>query len=323
MIVDCAAYVRGERVPGTLALDEVAAWLGKPDTFVWLGLRMPDRDEMAYVGECFCLDELDADATVERHDRPVLTVEDGIHWLVLRTARYNDATEEVRLGELSVLFNEQLVVTVRYGQASPLDQVRKQLEGDREWLVQGPAAVATSVIGRVVEDFRPALDGFEKDVVEAEHEVFADTRDFPLARLYHLKRQVLDLALVTDAFRDPLARLVRMTKMMQAPEVLADMHEHIEQLDRLVNRTRTLSDLIDTAVDASMTKVSLQQNEDMRRISAWVAIAAVPTAVAGIYGMNFEHMPELRSEYGYYVVLGVIVVVCVVLHRVFRRTGWL
>jgi magnesium transporter len=241
----------------------------------------------------------------------------------MRTARYNDDTEEIRLGELSVLFNEQLIVTVRYGHASPLDQVRKHLEDDPEWLRHGPAAVAASVVGRVIEDFRPALDGFEKDVVETEHEVFADTRDFPISRLYHLKRQVLDLALVTDAFREPLTRLIRTKKMMHEVEVLADMHEHIELLDRLVARTRTLSDLIDTALDATMTQVSLQQNEDMRRISAWVAIAAVPTAIAGIYGMNFDHMPELRSEYGYYFVIGFMVIVCVTLHRVFRRTGWL
>jgi magnesium transporter len=295
MIVDCAVYVGGERQGGTIGLAEVSRWIGQPGTFVWVGLRMPDRDEMAEVCGFCGLGDIDVDDAVAPHERPVVTIEEGVTWLVLRTARYNDELEEVSLGELSVMFTEHLVVTVRYGQASPLDGVRRELQGDPEALALGPAAVVAAIVERVVDDYRPTVDGFEHDVIEVEREVFAETRRRPVSRLYHLKRQVLELYVVIDAMHDPLARVARTNRLMHHPEVVAVMQVAGDELNRIVARIHTLSDLITTAIDANMTQVSLQQNEDMRRISAWVAIAAVPTMIAGIYGMNFEQMPALRA----------------------------
>ena len=322
MIVDCAAYVEGERVTGTLSLAEVPHWLEKPDAFVWLGLRMPDAQEMTHAAETLGLYELDCDAAVSPHDRPVLTEAGDATWLVLRTAEYNDTLESVILGELSVLFTDRFVVTIRYGQASPLDGVRRGLEADHEQLCFGVPAVSTAIVNRVVDDYRPALDGFERDVLEVEREVFAETRRRPVQRLYHLKRQVLELLMVIDGLYDPLARIAR-TSALQIPDIQNELQLGIEQLGRVVVRTRTLSDLITTAIDANMTQVSVQQNEDMRRISAWVAIAAVPTAIAGIYGMNFKEFPELEWDYGYPAVLLLMAVICTFLYRAFRRSGWL
>jgi magnesium transporter len=227
------------------------------------------------------------------------------------------------LGELSVLFTARFVVTVRYGQASPLDGVRHELEADPEQLRLGVAAVLAAIVRRVVDDYRPALDGFERDVLEVERDVFAETRRRPVERLYHLKRQVLELLVVIDALYDPLARVARTSPLVQIPDVQNELQLAIDQLARVVTRTRTLSDLITTAIDANLTQVSLQQNEDMRRISAWVAIAAVPTAIAGIYGMNFKELPELEWDYGYPAVLLLMAVVCGLLYRAFRRSGWL
>jgi magnesium transporter len=153
--------------------------------------------------------------------------------------------------------------------------------------------------------------------------VFAESRRRPVSRLYHLKRQVLELYMVIDAMHDPLTRVARTNRLLHDPEVVSLLQVAADELGRIVTRIHTLSDLITTAIDANMTQVSLQQNEDMRRISAWVAIAAIPTMIAGIYGMNFEQMPALRSPWGYPAVLAVMAVACGLLYRAFRRTGWL
>ncbi len=323
MIVDCAAYVNGKRVTGTLSLAEVPEWLEKPEAFVWLGLRMPDVHEMTSAAHAFGLYDLDCNAAVAPHDRPVVTDTGDATWLVLRTAEYNDKLEAVMLGELTVLYTDRFVVTVRYGHASPLDGVRRELEHDPEELSVGAGAVLSSIVLRVVDDYRPALDGFERDVLEVERDVFADTRSRPVKRLYLLKRQVLDLLVVIDALHDPLTRIARTSALAQQPEVHNRLQLAIDQLSRVVTRTGTLSDLITTAIDANLTQVSLQQNEDMRKISAWVAIAAVPTAIAGIYGMNFKELPELEWDFGYPAVLLLMATICLFLYRAFRRSGWL
>jgi magnesium transporter len=323
MIVDCAAYADGRRVSDRLDYDEVSEWLAKPGVFVWLGLRMPDRDEMARVAQLFGLDDLDVDAAVAPHRRPVLDRVGDATWLVLRTAQYHDKLEQLLLGELCVLFNPRFVITVRYGQATPLNGVRRELESDPDLLRWGVPAVLTKIVERVVDDYGPALDGFESDVLEVEDEVFSESRHRPTKRLYRLKREILELQIVTDALHDPLERALRTNPMVQEPAVHSELAIVVDQLARIVTRARTLADLVTTAIDANMTQVSLQQNNDMRKISAWVAIAAVPTMVAGVYGMNFEHMPELRWTFGYPLVLVLMTLTCALLYRAFRRSGWL
>jgi magnesium transporter len=325
VIVDCAAYIDGRRVTEQLALDEVADWIARPDAFVWVGLRMPDRDEVSKVAGVCGMEDLDVDDTIAPHDRPVLANAGDATWLVLRTGEYNDTLEKVNLGELSVLFTKQFIVTVRYGHASPLDGVRRELEGDpdHDVLRHGVAGVVAAIVRRVVDDYRPMLDGFEKDVLESEQQVFGNARNRPVRRLYELKRQILELLVVVDALNDPLERLIRTNRQLRPPEVHEELLLADDQLNRIVRRISTLSDLVTTAIDTNLTQVSLQQNEDMRKISAWVAIAAVPTAIAGIYGMNFKEFPELEWDYGYPAVLLFMLTVCALLYRAFRRSGWL
>jgi magnesium transporter len=325
MIVDCAAYLDGVRITEKLGLDDVARWIADPNAFVWLGLRMPDREELAKVAAVCGMDDLDIDDAIAPHDRPVLTNAGDATWIVLRTGEYHDQLEKVLLGELSVLFTTQFIVTVRYGHASPLDGVRRELECDpeHEMLQHGVGGVVAAIMRRIVDDYRPMLDGFEKDVLETEQQVFADTRNRPARRLYELKRQILELLMVVDALHDPLEWMTRANPLVRATEVHEELLLANDQLKRIVKRIGTLSDLVTTAIDTNLTQVSLQQNEDMRRISAWVAIAAVPTAIAGIYGMNFEEFPELEWDYGYPAVLLLMATVCALLYRAFRRSGWL
>lgn len=322
MIVDCAAYQDGKRVTGTLDPAEAARWLRRPGTFVWLGLRVPSPTELAGMFDHFGVDEVAVEEVLAPHVRPVLARDEDLTTLVLRTARYNDRQEMVTLGEMSVLMGDDFIITVRHGQASPLSDLRGLLEHDPDTLRRGPPAVLARIVDQVIDDYLPALDGFEGDVLEVERVVFDETRSQPVERIYRLQRQVRELLVAIDALNDPLARLIR-TNRDWDEEVLADLHEAVEQLARTVARTRSLADLLKSALDAALTQISLRQNEDMRKISAWVAIAVVPTAVAGIYGMNFDNLPGLGTEWGWLIVVALTTVVCLFLHRNFRRSGWL
>jgi magnesium transporter len=323
MIIDCAAYRDGVRVGGTLGFEEGAA-ARAPDTFVWLGLRVPSASELSRAFAAFGIEEPTVEEVLEVHDRPVLAVEDDATTFVLRTAHYNPALEEVRLGELSLLVGHEFVISVRHGQATPLGALRQTLEKDPEYLALGPSAVLAAAIETAVDDYQPVLDGFERTAVELESEVFGgDIGNRSARRIYQLRRELRELLVAIEALEDPLARLLRRQRGRWHADVVGTLEEAFDQLTRTIGRARSLSDLLASALDANLAQLSVQQNEDMRKISAWVAIAAVPTMVAGIYGMNFEHMPELEAEIGYPVVLGLMGLVCVLLHRGFRRAGWL
>ncbi len=323
MIVDSAAYVEGHRIEVEPTAEALAAWHQRDDGFVWVGLRTPDAVELSAICTALDLDDIPVSAVLAPHTRPVLEIEGTTVQMVLRTARYNDPEELLVLGEMTVLIGPRAIVTVRHGQASPLSQLRAQLESEPARLREGPAAVATAIVGRVIDDYGPALDGFENDAVEAERDVFSETRHQPVKRLYQLKREVRELLVAVDALQDPLNRLIRVIGQQLPSDVLADLNEAADQLDRTVTRIMSLSGLLDAALTASLAQISVQQNEDMRKISAWVAIAAVPTMVAGIYGMNFEHMPELGYAASYPIVIGGMVVVAVLMYRAFRKSGWL
>lgn len=323
MIVDCATYERGVRVGAPPASwVDVTPPVGR-DTFLWLGLRMPNEAELHRVRSALAWPDLPVDEVLAPHTRPVLTVEQDTVRLVVRTARYDDAQERVALGEITVIVSPTAVVSVRYGLASPLGELRRELEADPERLALGPFAVLAAIVSRVVDNYWPALDGFENDVVEAERDVFSDDRRRPIMRIYQLIRQVRELLIAIEALRDPLARLARTCATRIPAEVMPELQEANEQLERAISRTRSLSDLLASALDATLAQVSVQQNDDMRKISAWVAIAAGPTMIAGIYGMNFEHFPELRWRFGYPFVLGLMAALMIGLFRAFRRSGWL
>jgi magnesium transporter len=324
VIVDCAIYRDGVRQTPALDIESIEAHLESEDGFVWLGLRTPTRGELLSAWKAVGAPEdcFDVDEALEPHARPVLTVEPHLLWLVLRTARYDDVAEDVHLGQLTVLVGERFVISIRYGEASPLADLRKELEEDNELIAAGPEGVLAAIVHQIVEDYRPAIDGFENDAVEVEREVFSDERQHPVQRLYALKREVRELLLAIVPLQDPLERLLRIT--VTEPSVVA---EHLRNanhgLNLLIQRVRSLSELLDAALNATLTQVSLRQNEDMRKISAWVAIGVIPTGVAAVYGMNFDHMPELRWEYGYPAVMALIALACLLLYRFFKKSGWL
>lgn len=324
VIVDCALYQDGKRLDYDPGYDTLAKLQQHPDAFAWIGFAMPTNEELERA--CASLgiaDDVDVEDVLAPHRQPVLSVDGPLLHVVLRTARYDDRTERISLGELTVLMTERVVISIRYGQASPLSRLRTELEADPDLLALGPAAVLVAIVEQVVADYSPALNGFEQDVMEVERDVFSDGGPQPVRRLYHLKREVRTLQSPLDALLEPLARLSRHLRRWADPDVVEDLNEAIDQLERTVSRTRSLSNLLDAALTASLAQTGIQQNEDMRKISAWVAMAAVPTLVAGIYGMNFDEMPELRWAGGYPFVMFSMFVVVLTMYRAFRKNDWL
>ncbi len=242
---------------------------------------------------------------------------------MLKPARYVDHHEVVEIGQIMIFFGKDFVVTVRHGAASSLGEARAALEGDPDTLKRGPEAVVHAVTDRVVDEFAVVLRGIGEDVDQIEHAVFSGPRSTHAERIFKLKREVLEFRWAVDPLVGPLEELATTGFAGSDESVLPyfrDVHDH---LLRVADRLHGLDILLDAALSANVAQVGMRQNEDMRKISAWVAIIAVPTMIAGVYGMNFENMPELDWLFGYPFALGLMAVSCLLLYRNFKRRDWL
>ena len=328
MIVDCAVYEKGVRRPGELHVeDALEACRQSDDAFVWIGLHEPTPGEFEAVSSEFDLHPLAVEDAIKAHQRSKLERYGDCLFLVFKTARYDDATETIEFSEIQLFAGDRFVITVRHGSASELSPVRRQLEAEPEHIALGPVAVVHAILDRVVDDYRPVLDGLDQDIVEIEAEVFSPEPDRanPAERIYKLKRQVLDLYRNVEPLIDPLERLQTgkhpfSTGGIDLGPYFRDVNDHLR---RGVARIEIQRDLLSEVLNVNLTQVSVQQNEDMRRISGWVAIAAVPTLLAGLWGMNFEHMPELDEWWGYPLALATMVGVALGLFRWLRKRHWI
>ncbi|HKZ20872.1 MAG TPA: magnesium/cobalt transporter CorA [Acidimicrobiia bacterium] len=323
MIVDAALYTDGKRHVEPFVLDKSLEQCEGGDTFCWIGLHEPTEEEFESVRDEFGLHELAVEDAILAHQRPKLDVYDDTLFVVLKPARYVDPVEVIELGEILLFVDRRFVVAVRHGEASRLVEVRKNLESDPEELNLGPSAVLLAILDRVVDDYGEVIDGLDTDIRELESTIFSDSSTTPTERIYKLKREVNQFLSATAPLEEPLARLSRGRFPAIHPdlkEYFADVHDH---LVKVVERIGTYHDLLTSILEANLTQVSVRQNNDMRKISAWVAIAAVPTMLAGIWGMNFKHMPEIDETWAYPAVLALMVVTCFVLYRRFKKSGWL
>jgi magnesium transporter len=244
-------------------------------------------------------------------------------FLVLKTARYVDPTEVIELGEVLVFLGEDFLITVRHGEASSLTPVRERLDAQPKRLKHGPSSALHAILDQIVDDYQPAIEGLDTDIDEVEEQLFSGERVNPAERIYRLQREVLSFRKATAPLVEPLDKLARGHYMQIHPEVRDYFRDVNDHLIRVREQLDAMHDLLSSSLQANLAQVAVRQNEDMRKISAWVAIAAIPTAVAGIYGMNFEHMPELRWEYGYPAVIAFMALVCSFLFVRFKRAGWL
>jgi magnesium transporter len=326
MIVDCAVYEGGKRRNGHVDLHDAfeACHMDGTDAFAWIGLYEPTPEEFESVTKEFHFHELAVEDAIKAHQRPKLELYGDTVLLVLKTAEYIDSHEVVKLGEILVFLGEGFIVTVRHGSASELSDVRAEIEKNPDRLRHGTSAVLHAIVDAVVDQYSPAIAGLEQDVDEVEQQVFSTARaGGESQRIYQLKREVLEFIRATAPLVEPVRKLAEGKHQLVHPEVRTYFRDVNDHLIRSNEQLEGFRDLLTSVLAANLTQVSVRQNEDMRKISAWVAIAAVPTMIAGIYGMNFDHMPELSWTYGYPLVLLLMLTACGSLFRGFKKAGWL
>ena len=323
MIVDCAVYGEGRRLERHREVAGVRAVAAATAGFAWVGLVEPTAEEFDAVRREFDLHEVAVEDAVQAHQRPKLEIYGDTLFLVVKTVRYLGSEELVDIGEVMVFVGPDFLITVRHGEAGGLGKVREYLERQPELLALGSGAALHAIVDRIVDAYEPVVDAVLEDIDEVEAEVFSPASANPVERIYRLRREVLEFARAVLPLRPALRELTEPDVPNVDPQLVPYFRDVADHATRVGDQIEGFGTLLAGVLQANLTQVSVRQNEDMRKISAWVAIIAVPTAVAGIYGMNFEHMPELGWRYGYFGVLALILLVCVALYVRFRRVGWL
>lgn len=336
--VDNAVYVGGQRVLTPSSVEETLAGCAEyPDSMAWIGLYRPDESELAAIQEEFSLHPLAIEDAVSAHQRPKLERYGDVLFVVLRAANYSDAREEVDFGELHVFVGPNFLVSVRHSESPDLSIVRRRMEADPELLALGPAAALYGILDAVVDQYSPVVAGLENDIDEIEAQVFAGDTEVS-RRIYELSQEVVDfqravlpLAAMFETLRNGFDAFDTNLELRRA---LRDVADHVAIVNERVDGFRsTLRDIL--AVNATLvaqrqnedmkilSEASNRQNEEVKKISAWAAIFFAPTVIAGIYGMNFDFMPELHWQFGYWIALGVMVVAMTSLYVIFKKRGWL
>ena len=332
MIVDCAIYRDGHRTegPGDLS-DALDAARASGDAFVWIGLHEPTEREFDLVTEEFGLHELAVEDALKAHQRPKLEVYDDSLFAVLKPVTYETDSDTVSSGELMIFLGDCFVVTVRHGEASPLTSVRGRLEKEPEMMRLGPTAVLYAIADATVDHYLEVATELQTDLEELEAEVFSPNGGGSrhiASRIYTFKRQILEFRRATGPLSPPVSRLAGSGAVGpavpfvddRAHPFFRDVNDHLTRVNESVE---ALDRLVSDVLSAHLAQMSVRQNDDMRKISSWAAMAAVPTMIAGIYGMNFEHMPELHWVWAYPAVVALMAVLEVLLFRLFKQRGWL
>jgi magnesium transporter len=329
-VVDCAVYEHGKRLPGRWSHDQAIREVQtRQNSFVWIGLHEPDLEQIQGIAEEFGLHELAVEDAVHAHNRPKLERYEDTLFAVFKTVCYvghaepTTASELVETGEVMAFVGQNFVVTVRHGKHSALHELRMRLEDDPEHLALGPASVLHAIADHVVDTYIEVTDAIEADIDVMEGEVFEPRSAVDSEQIYVMKREVLELRRAVMPLGPPLRRLAEGYSSLVPHEVRSYFRDVDDHLTTVAERVNGFDELLTTLVDAVLAKITLRQNDDMRKITAWAGILSVPTMLAGIYGMNFDNMPELHWHLGYYGLLLLIATVCTTLYRTFRRNKWL
>ena len=329
-IVDCAVYVKGQRRSGVWDYADALATVRRtPHSFMWLGLREPSADELNDIAETFELHELPVEDALQGYHRPKIERYPAMTFAALRTTRYvehgelTETSEVVETGHVMLFLGKDFVITVRHGAPTELASLRADLEHKPDLLAQGPWAVAHAIYDRVVDSYVDVVGQIELDIDQLEDSVFARDRQSSIQRIYQLKRELVEFKRAVLPLQRPVADIAAghvFDVPVELQRYFRDVNDH---LTRTVDQVVSFDDLLNSILQARLAQITIDQNNDMRKIAAWAGIAAVWTAVAGIYGMNFNYIPELNWKYGYPAVLVFCFVTSIILYRQFRKSGWL
>lgn len=326
MIVDSAVYRHGSRVGVECHSHDYAALraaAADADGFVWVGLYEPSQMELGEVAEAFGLHKLAVEDAFKAHQRPKLELYGDSLFLVLKTLWYVDEDDAVETGEINLFVGRDFVVTVRHGRGSRLQDARRFLEESAAVLTHGPSSVVYAVCDTVVDAYLEVVEFLQEDVDEVEASVFSNERTRDSERIYTLKREIAEVRRAVLPLREPMRRFASGMVPGVEPEAAPFFRDVVDHLTQAAEVVDNLDTLLSSAFDAHLAAISVQQNDDMRKISAGAAIVVVPTLIAGVYGMNFEHMPELSWQYGYGYALVLMFGSSGLLFWFFKRSGWL
>jgi magnesium transporter len=328
-LVDWAFYRDGHRDDGIGSYVDALTRARLGDGFVWIGLFQPNERQLVIIGTEFGLHPLALEDATEAHQRPKLEQYGDTLFAVLKTVRYvphstlTATSEVVESGEVMVFCGPGFVITVRHGDHGELAGLRQNLEKEPKQLAVGPGGVLHAIADHVVDSYLEVADQVQADIDQIEIEMFSPRGWRNIERVYQLKREVLELKRAVAPLTGPMRVLATGQHPLIADETRNYFRDVEDHLLRVKEQVVSFDELLSSILQAGLAQVQVAENEDMRRISAWVAIVAVPTLIAGIYGMNFQNMPDLRTKYGYFVVLGVMLTACTVLYRLFKRISWL
>ncbi len=322
-IIDCAAYRDGVRV-ATLTLAEIPGALGDPTVFVWLGLYEPDEALLDRVQTTFSFHDLAVEDAHRAHQRPKIDRYGNSLFIVLRTAQFAGAAEDLEFGETHLFIGPRYVVTVRHGSLKSHVGLRGRCEGETESLALGPGYVLYALLDFIVDQYLPVVEALEEQFDVIETDVFdGESSRETTAQLYNFSRKLQSLRRAVSPLVDVVQRLERIEgpPLPESMQVyFRDVHDHLLRVQEMLEG---LSEMNRSALTAHLSLLAVAQSDETKRLAAWAAIIAVPTMVAGVYGMNFEFMPELEWRFGYPLVVGGMVLICLVLYRQFKKSGWL
>ncbi|MBK9714425.1 MAG: magnesium/cobalt transporter CorA [Kouleothrix sp.] len=320
-IVNCAAYAEGRRARN-VEIDQVGEALELPGQFVWIGLHEPGEELLRQVQRQFNLHDLAIEDAHCAHQRPKLEQYGDSLFVVLRTAHVDRG--EITFGETHIFIGERYIVSVRHGVSLPYVDVRARVETTPQLLRKGPAFVLYALMDFIVDQYFPIVDVLEQELQQLEDKIFGESFNRETTtQIYHLQSQLLEVKRVVSPLIDICNRLTRFDYAI-IPEgtqlYFRDIYDHVVRINEMVD---TLRELLTTALEAAFSLISIAQNDVMKRFAGWGAILALPTMIAGVYGMNFQYMPELGWQFGYPMMAAVTLTLCGVLYWRFKRSGWL
>ncbi len=322
-IINCAAYADGQRI-ANVELTNISEVLKQPDRFIWIGLHEPSEEILGRVQREFSLHDLAIEDAHSAHQRPKLEAYGDSLFIVLRTAQIKEGDHHTDFGETHFFIGSNFLVTVRHGSSLSYADVRARCEKTPHLLRKGPGFALYAVMDSIVDQYFPVIGALEEEVETLEEKIFRETFSRETTEeIYHLKRELLEIKRAVSPLIDICNRLMRFD-LEVIPEdtrpYFRDVYDHALRINEMLDNAR---ELLSTALEANFSLISISQNDVSKRFAGWAAIIGVPTMIAGIYGMNFQDIPELHWRYGYPFVLILTFGSCILLYRYFKRSGWL